>query len=232
MRSAKRRGRSKSLAAIRIAIVAIVGSTGAMGMTGCTVDATGEPLGVEDEFLGEIGCATQPCGFGGDNPWCVGKTVVPGGPSCSPPQYFVTEPPFVPYGTAACPNAMVAWLGGVEDAPGVTFRPYIAWADTPLTSGNCASAKLDMAVYRRPDGVSPWTTTTHRWHGVWNPGLNNCDFVLNAGYTEPAQYTSTTSPPGPGCCTSQIKVAGTAKVGSTGYRLVAVGARNGGHGPC
>lgn len=219
MGSATKRAQSKIFAATRVGIVAIAGSTGAMGMSGCTMDATDEPLGVENELLGEIGCVTLPCGNN-----CQGLNVDPGGTgSCAPPQYFFYTSPPVPYGTADCPNAYA--VRPVVEGSGVTFYPYIAWADTPLTSSDCVHGKLDMAVYTRPNASSSsWTTTTYRWHGEWNAGSNYCAFVLNSGYTNPTQFVSTGF--------NEIIVAGTAKVFSTGYRLVNVGARNGGHGPC
>jgi len=183
----------------------------------CAVDATPESesgqLGESDEFLGESGCATQSCTHANS---CV-TIDLPDVSECAF-QIHTSTSPDAGYGTSACPNAYVVNL----TAPtGQTFVPYIDWGDVPLTSSNCASGKLDMAVHTRPNSSSSWTTTIHRYHGVWNG--SSCVWVINSGYSEPAEITET--------ATNQVRVAGTAKVGSTGYRIVTVGATVG-HGPC
>jgi hypothetical protein len=183
---------------------------------GCSVDAN-ENLGEADEFLGEVGCATQTCNAGNS---CAAVSASSSS-NCSYDYFYATSPD-AGYGNASCPNAYTAAV--TSTAVGRKLVPVIDWGDTALTSTDCASGKLDLAVHTRPNSSSSWTSTTRRYHGVWVPTpFNYCSWVLNTGYPDPTEITTTS--------TSELRVAGTAKVGSTGYRIVKVGVRSG-HGPC
>lgn len=188
-------------------------------VSGCTTEVVSEEnLGEEDFLLGEVACATQSCTAANS---CE-TLAAPPFPFCSF-NWSWAESPSATYGNASCPNAYTI---EVSATTGATFLPQIKWADTPLTSANCASAKLDMVVHTRPTSSSSWTSTISRYHGEWQDLAFNqsyCAFMLNSGYSGPAPITKTS--------TNQIRVAGTAKVGSTGWRAVAVGLRTG-NGPC
>jgi hypothetical protein len=186
--------------------------------TGCVVDTGGdlqpqESIEVTESALGELGCATQQCGVATS---CTPLTPVAAS-SCSYAYTSVTSPSAT-YGTAACPTAYTAWLFGVATRQ---FLPYIEWGDTALTSANCSSATLDLAVYVAPTGGS-WSVKTSRYHGVWTGGIiNTCNFLLNTGSSNPTTLD---------LVNRSVKLSGTAKIGSTTKR-VTLGARTG-RGPC
>ncbi len=163
-----------------------------------------EELGAISSELGEIRCAEQACIASNS---CTALTLQPN--RCGYAYASATDS--VPYGTFGCPQASTVSL----TAPvGAVIRPFIQWADGPA---NCTSEKLDLTVHRRASSSVAWTSTIHRYHGVvvGDETFSFCQFELNAGYPAPPTITKT--------ATNEIRLAGSAKVGSEGYRTVALG---------
>lgn len=188
-----------------------------LGASACAVEpGAAEEVADAELALGEIGCVSQSCTAANS---CAGLSVLPA-TSCSWKTTKVTSPSST-YGTASCPSAYSASLGFGSLPLHRQFTPGIEWGDVPLTTAtNCASARLELAVYQQSAG--PWFTSIHKYHGSWNAGFQQCLFVLDSGYAPPP--TITRGPP------TTVRLAGAAKLGSA-FRKVSLTATTG-TGPC
>jgi len=116
------------------------GSESEFGDTGFSEDT-----GNLTEELGEPGCGTVACA----GPHCL--TI--GSPACGGQALVLSPNPA--YGTVSCPNQFMSRTLNV--LPGGTTTPTFAWSGQPLTAANCASARVELGVYRKAVAAAPPT---------------------------------------------------------------------------
>jgi hypothetical protein len=144
---------------VMVLVVAAIGAS-----VGCgAADMDGEAFGDSDADiasfeaeLGEAGCGTIQCTPQNS---CAAINI----PQCG--LYGLVLSPVV-YGSAGCPNQFV-----VEDTSPPTFGkrifPMFTWQGPTLTAANCASAKVESAIYGKFGAGSATLAGKQTHRGVW-----------------------------------------------------------------
>lgn len=181
----------------------------AASSAGCAVDmadATDDELAVDNgettlgtvaEELGEAGCGTMACTAANS---CSALDIQ----KCTGPSFVTSS---LPYGSASCPQQFVV-RDTTPPTTGGRILPMWRWKGATLTAANCASARVEDALYAKTSPVAqPQLVGTEVYKGVWN----------GSGCT----LTSTTSKPFVNATTQLLEVRATAsaKLGATPQRV-------------
>jgi hypothetical protein len=151
--------KSKSVMGLLLMLAAVGASVGcgAGGMEGETFDEGEADIASFEAELGEASCGTMACTVANS---CTALNINQCGP-----QGFTLSP--ATYGSPSCPKQYVA-----EDTTpptvGQGILPMFRWKGTRLTAANCASAKVDLGLYRKLGTSSATLVGTQTYKGVWN----------------------------------------------------------------
>jgi hypothetical protein len=154
-----------------LALGALFSTVGCSAELGDGVDMAEGEAGLESaqEELGEASCGTMICSAANS---CTSVEIN----QCGPVRLGPVALP--PYGSPACPAQAVA-----EDKTPPTSGGKILgisqWRGPSLTAANCASAKVEEALYAKTGAAAaPTLVGTITWKGVW--GGNSCTLTSNA----------------------------------------------------
>jgi hypothetical protein len=113
-----------------------------------------DPVGEVEEALGEPGCGTVACPVAGK---CASVTLNPNGAAAS-------TSPGTTYGSATCPGQYVVQSVNPPTFGKILLSPNFGEV---IAQANCASARLDSALYAKENGVTKLIGTSHH-AGVWS----------------------------------------------------------------
>jgi len=161
-------------------------------------EAGAEDTGVVEEAVAEPACGTMACTSANS---CTGLEIPA---ACVGPVFKIST---LPYGSVSCPSQYV-----VQDTTPPTNGGNILamgrWKGATLTAANCATAKLELAIYSKtPASGVPVYRGKQTFRGVWNGG--NC--VMTS--TEPPPKVSATAG------LQEVRVTGSASLGATPQRV-------------
>jgi hypothetical protein len=158
--------KSKSVMGFVLMLTALGASAGCgdMGMEGDGFGEAEADIASVEEAMGEVGCGLMACTSANS---CKAVDIT----ACGVRSVTLST---LPYGSLSCPRQYV-----VEDAAppttGGRIIPVFTWRGTTLTAANCASAKVELGLYKKLGAGNATLVGNQTYSGWWRN--NFCTMV-------------------------------------------------------